>query len=175
MYRLRIQAVNKFGPSEYSANIEFTTLAPLPKAPVFSHYTNLTSNSVRLEWNMLINEMLNSDTDDMDNVDGDAGTIGDDTSSDNCINDEREEKIHSDEAKEVNNENCTNIKSNSSSRLSNPLHHHRHQQQQRERIKTQKLDLKPHESQLIFTLQMSRESDLEYVIENMFLRNSLLI
>ncbi|XP_018646179.1 factor for adipocyte differentiation, putative [Schistosoma mansoni] len=160
MYRLRIQAVNKFGPSEYSANIEFTTLSPLPKAPVFSQYTNLTSNSVRLEWNMLVDEILNSDTDDMDNVDGDADTAGDDTSTDNYVNDETEEKIHSDETKEVNVEDGTNVKSNSSSRLSNPLHHHH--QQQRERLKRQNVDLKPDESQLIFTLQMSRESDLDW-------------
>ncbi|KAK4475331.1 hypothetical protein MN116_002397 [Schistosoma mekongi] len=151
-YVLRIQAVNKFGPSEYSANIEFTTFAPLPTAPVFSQFTNLTSNSVRLEWNIIVDENVN------DKDDSDENSVDD--HNDGIFRDNKtEENISHKNTKEPSfDRNDTNFKSNSSHAFS-----HQEQQQQREKLRKQNLsDVKLKENQLIYTLQMSREPDSDW-------------
>ncbi|TNN09252.1 Fibronectin type-III domain-containing protein isoform 2, partial [Schistosoma japonicum] len=152
-YVLRIQAVNKFGPSEYSTNIEFTTFAPLPIAPVFSQFTNLTSNSVRLEWNIIVDDNVN-DKDDSD--DSSVDDHSDDIFSDN----KTEDNISHKNTKEPSvDRNDTNLKSNSSRVFT----HQEQQQQQREKLRKQNLSgMKSRENQLIYTLQMSREPDSDW-------------
>ncbi|CAH8666291.1 unnamed protein product [Heterobilharzia americana] len=130
-YILRIQAVNKFGPSEYSANIEFTTLAPLPRPPVFSQYTNLSSNTVKLEWNLSVNP-----------IDSDGDT--------DCI-----DKIKGEDKEDEGNNEKLHVNDTTSS---SPHHHG----QQQTKMRKQKMDIKSEESQITFTLQISREPDLEW-------------